>query len=332
MDRARLERPERHRDEEREAPRPQPPAEQLLQLQRTAGNAAVARAILARQADPADRARGVRQPAVAEGEVPAEHGRGQVRRPVRPRRGAADDRRQVQVLVRGRRPGRVGGRGGGRSGSAPLGAVRDHAVEGRLQAAGLEPLVGQAHLPLHARRVGGPARPRCGSASSRPRKRTRTTCSTSPRSRSWGTPARAGSSGRPRSTESPGQATLDSEDLVQYEGQTPAYHEAGHMLGLGDEYPGKKFKGKAPVALEARRGRVRQGRPARQGRPDHVARQRGRARARRHVPRRPAQRDAHEAVELHGEDARRGALRPVDGRCRSSRTRSRPKSPRWRSL
>ena len=48
MDRARLERPERHRDEEREAPRPQPPAEHLLQLQRTAGNAAVARAILAR--------------------------------------------------------------------------------------------------------------------------------------------------------------------------------------------------------------------------------------------------------------------------------------------
>ena len=44
----------------------------------------------------------------------------------------------------------------------------------------------------------------------------------------------------------PGQATLDSEDLEQYDGQTPAYHEGGHMLGLGDEYPGKKFKGKAP--------------------------------------------------------------------------------------
>ena len=53
MDRARLQRLERHRDPERETPRPQPPAEHLLQLQRTAGNAAVARAILARQADPA---------------------------------------------------------------------------------------------------------------------------------------------------------------------------------------------------------------------------------------------------------------------------------------
>ena len=83
----------------------------------------------------------------------------------------------------------------------------------------------------------------------------------------------------------PGQATLDSEDLVQYEGQTPAYHEAGHMLGLGDEYPGKKFKGKAPahsklVEAEFGKGVLR-------GKDNRIMSHgnRGRARARRHVPR-----------------------------------------------
>lgn len=48
----------------------------------------------------------------------------------------------------------------------------------------------------------------------------------------------------PKKHGKPGAATLDSQDLDQFEGQTPAYHEGGHMLGLGDEYPGKKFKGK----------------------------------------------------------------------------------------
>lgn len=44
-----------------------------------------------------------------------------------------------------------------------------------------------------------------------------------------------------------GSAFLDSEDLIQNDGQTPIYHEAGHMLGLGDEYPKKTDK---PVAHE----------------------------------------------------------------------------------
>ena len=46
----------------------------------------------------------------------------------------------------------------------------------------------------------------------------------------------------PKSHAKRGAAFLDSEDLIQYEGQTPAYHEAGHMLGLGDEYPKKTAK------------------------------------------------------------------------------------------
>jgi hypothetical protein len=51
---------------------------------------------------------------------------------------------------------------------------------------------------------------------------------------------------RPKKHGKRGVAFLDSEDLVNYEGQTPAYHEAGHMLGLGDEYP-KKKKPNEPV-------------------------------------------------------------------------------------
>jgi hypothetical protein len=47
---------------------------------------------------------------------------------------------------------------------------------------------------------------------------------------------------RPKRHGKRGVAFLDSEDLVNYEGQTPAYHEAGHMLGLGDEYPKKTKK------------------------------------------------------------------------------------------
>lgn len=52
---------------------------------------------------------------------------------------------------------------------------------------------------------------------------------------------------RPKRHGKRGVAFLDSADLVNYEGQTPAYHESGHMLGLGDEYPKKDKK---PVSHE----------------------------------------------------------------------------------
>ena len=107
----------------------------------------------------------------------------------------------------------------------------------------------------------------CGCGSSSPRRKpTRTTCSTSSSSPSWGIGGRARSRAleEERDHDTPGQATLDSQDLEQYDGQTPAYHEAGHMLGLGDEYPNKKNK-EADRAREARASRVPQGRPARQG-------------------------------------------------------------------
>ena len=47
----------------------------------------------------------------------------------------------------------------------------------------------------------------------------------------------------------PGKTKFDSEDLRQHEKragrQTPALHEAGHMLGLGDEYPDDDHPGRA---------------------------------------------------------------------------------------
>jgi hypothetical protein len=52
----------------------------------------------------------------------------------------------------------------------------------------------------------------------------------------------------PKGNQKKGRATLYSEDLIQTEkvhgDQTVAFHEAGHMLGLGDEYPNKKNKQK----------------------------------------------------------------------------------------
>ena len=54
---------------------------------------------------------------------------------------------------------------------------------------------------------------------------------------------------RPKKHGKSSVAFLDSQDLVDYEGQVPAYHEAGHMLGLGDEYV-KKKKPNEPVSHE----------------------------------------------------------------------------------
>jgi hypothetical protein len=52
----------------------------------------------------------------------------------------------------------------------------------------------------------------------------------------------------PKPNRKKGRAFLNSDDLIQDEkihgDQTPAFHEAGHMLGLGDEYPSKKNKKK----------------------------------------------------------------------------------------
>jgi hypothetical protein len=59
----------------------------------------------------------------------------------------------------------------------------------------------------------------------------------------------------PPKGKKPGRARLNSDDLVSSqktggESQTAVHHEAGHMLGLGDEYPGKASKLKGQVAHE----------------------------------------------------------------------------------
>jgi len=61
---------------------------------------------------------------------------------------------------------------------------------------------------------------------------------------------------RPKHNKRKGKAFLDSGDLTQEDkgptgnfSQTVAYHEAGHMLGLGDEYSGSKHDDE-PVAHE----------------------------------------------------------------------------------
>lgn len=243
MNRARRERREPLREEEPQAPRSQPPAEQLLQLQRSAGNAAVARAILARQAD-ADREAFVNRLWLKEKFRPSTGGgkfdvlfdpaAGRLTIVVRCKFWFADgdpalweDEEEagpdphlwgpseiMQWKADFKR--RVSNHW---SGKHTFHCTRDgwEDLAATVRVRFIETEEEDAYYVLNVSKI-----PELGDTRKSRVKRP---------SKKHG---------------KPGQATLDSEDLVQYEGQTPAYHEAGHMLGLGDEYPGKKFKGKAP--------------------------------------------------------------------------------------
>ena len=251
MDRARLERPERRRETEREAPRPQPPAEQLLQLQRSAGNAAVARALLARRFD-----RGAYERAMTERE--AFVNQLWLKEKHRPSTGSGKfdvlfdpAAGRLTIVVRckfwfedGDAAAWEGDEEAGPdphlwgpseilqwkkdfkervsnhwSGKHTFHCTRDwwEDLTATVRVRFIETEEEDAYYVLNVLKI-----PDMGDTRKSRVKRP---------SKKHGTP---------------GQATLDSQDLEQYDGQTPAYHEGGHMLGLGDEYPGKKFKGKAP--------------------------------------------------------------------------------------
>ncbi len=250
MDRARLPRPERHRDPERETPRPQPPAEQLLQLQRTAGNAAVARAILARQFD-----FGAHRKAMTEREeFMKQLWSGPSWRPstglglfdvlYEPKTGRltitvnckfwfkdgdaadfeddedTDHTWQSAEILKWKADfmRKVSSRW---SDKFTFHCTKPwwEDLRADVKIVFVETSKKEAHYELFVKKI-----PELQERKSRVR--------------------------RPKahSKRQRGSAYLDSHDNESFEGQTPSVHEAGHMLGLGDEYPSKKHKG--PVAHE----------------------------------------------------------------------------------
>jgi hypothetical protein len=242
---ARLERPEARREDERQPPRrPQPPAEQLLQLQRSAGNAAVARAILARQFDFAAHRKAMEE----REEFMKQEFLGPAWRPstglgifdvrYEPKNGRLTITVNCKFWFKHGKPADFEDEEEGDHTWQPAEILKWKAdfmrkvssrwsdkytfhctkpwwedLRADVKVVFVETPVKQAHYELYVTKI-----PELQERKSRVRR-----------------PKKHGNRQR-------GSAYLDSHDNESFEGQTPSVHEAGHMLGLGDEYSHKKFK------------------------------------------------------------------------------------------